>query len=31
MDELKVFKLYELSEDYKKDEIFRYAIVLEPE
>ena len=31
MDELKVFKLYELSEDYKKDESFRYAMVLEPE
>jgi hypothetical protein len=31
MDELKVFKLYELSEDYKKDENFRYAMIMEPD
>jgi hypothetical protein len=30
IDELKLFKLYELSEDYKLDVCFRYVMVVEP-
>jgi hypothetical protein len=30
IDELKLFKLYELSEDYKLDVCFKYVMVVEP-
>ena len=31
INELKLFKLYELSEDYKLDVLIRYIMVVEPE